>query len=192
MKYEDNLLAIPISSFNDSPGRQSKQHLQHENFSGKKGMVHCMRVLDVGSGTGDVAFVAADLAAPAGEVIGTDIASAAIAAARDGASARGLTGHSGVQIVNAVAWMYRAFVGAGLKPPTMRMRTMVGDAVEVEDWLRSVEDFAVTMLPAIEKFGIATSADAEIDTLSGRIVQEVASGGGIVIGRAEIGAWSRV
>jgi hypothetical protein len=72
------------------------------------------------------------------------------------------------------------------------MRAMVGDAVEVENGLRSVADFVVTMLPAIEKYGIATSIDAGIDTLFDRMVQEVAPGGGIVIGRAEIGAWSQV
>jgi hypothetical protein len=48
------------------------------------------------------------------------------------------------------------------------------------------------MLPAMENYGIATSSDAGIDTLSGCIVQEVASGEGIVIGRTEIGAWSQV
>jgi ubiquinone/menaquinone biosynthesis C-methylase UbiE len=90
MKYEDYLLGH--SDFElQRLARQAKQTAPAtREFFREAGMVHCMRVLDVGSGTGDVAFVAADLAAPAGEVIGTDIASAAIAAARDGASARGL------------------------------------------------------------------------------------------------------
>lgn len=50
-----------------------------------------MRVLDVGSGAGDVAFLAAALTAPGGEVIGTDTATAAVNAASTTASARGLS-----------------------------------------------------------------------------------------------------
>src|SRR5215468_2944455 len=54
------------------------------------GLVSGMRVLDVGSGTGDVAFLAAEFVGPSGEVVGTDIAPAAIASARKGAIARWL------------------------------------------------------------------------------------------------------
>src|SRR5262245_54711148 len=49
-----------------------------------------MRVLDVGSGAGDVAFLAAELVGETGEVSGTDQAAAAIAAATKRAEARGL------------------------------------------------------------------------------------------------------
>ena len=49
-----------------------------------------MRVLDIGSGAGHVAFLAADLVGDSGEVVGTDNAAAAIAAARAGAEARSL------------------------------------------------------------------------------------------------------
>src|SRR5215471_10069839 len=40
-----------------------------------------MRVLDVGSGTGVVAFLAAELVGPSGEVVGTDLAPTAVATA---------------------------------------------------------------------------------------------------------------
>ena len=49
-----------------------------------------MRVLDVGSGAGDVAFLAADLVGDAGEVIGADQVARAIAAATQRAKAKGL------------------------------------------------------------------------------------------------------
>src|SRR6516225_792265 len=49
-----------------------------------------MRVLDVGSGAGDVAFLAADLVGEAGEVVGVDRAQVAIERASQRAAARSL------------------------------------------------------------------------------------------------------
>src|SRR5262245_7046982 len=46
------------------------------------GLSKCMRVLDVGSGAGDVAFLAADLVGPSGEVMGIDRSLDALKAAR--------------------------------------------------------------------------------------------------------------
>jgi SAM-dependent methyltransferase len=48
-----------------------------------------MRVLDIGSGAGDVAFLTAELVGASGEVIGTDVAAAAVAAATRSAEERG-------------------------------------------------------------------------------------------------------
>jgi SAM-dependent methyltransferase len=50
-----------------------------------------MRVLDVGSGTGDVAFLAADLVGNAGSVTGVDRSADAVTAASAAATARGYT-----------------------------------------------------------------------------------------------------
>jgi SAM-dependent methyltransferase len=49
-----------------------------------------MRVLDLGAGTGDVAFDAADRVGPSGEVVGLDQSAEALAVARTRAAARGL------------------------------------------------------------------------------------------------------
>src|SRR5437764_9382354 len=62
------------------------------------GLAPGMCVLDVGSGTGSVALLAADLVGPRGSVIGTDIAAAAVASATAAAEARQLpnvTFHAG-------------------------------------------------------------------------------------------------
>lgn len=50
-----------------------------------------MRVLDIGSGAGDIAFLAAELVGRSGEVIGTDTAAAAVTAAMRSARERGLS-----------------------------------------------------------------------------------------------------
>ena len=49
-----------------------------------------MRVLDVGSGAGDVAMLVADLVGPTGEVVGFDRSAAAVGVARERAAARSL------------------------------------------------------------------------------------------------------
>jgi SAM-dependent methyltransferase len=59
-------------------------------FLAAAGLAPGMRVLDVGSGAGAVAFVAAQLVAPGGRVIGTDTAPAAVATASFNASVRGV------------------------------------------------------------------------------------------------------
>jgi 2-polyprenyl-3-methyl-5-hydroxy-6-metoxy-1,4-benzoquinol methylase len=230
-----------------------------------------MRVLDVGSGTGAVAFITAELVGPSGEVVGTDLAPAAVVTANEAAKARALGQVSfregnptemtfgrpfdaivgryvlmfqadagemlrrlakqlrpgGIIVFHEPDWsfvrsdpvaptydrccrwisqafdrantsahmsakLHRAFVTAGLPSPTMRMQTVIGDAHSAEAWLRSVADLAIVLASAMERQGVATSAEIGSDTLADRIVQEVADGGGIVVGRAEIGAWVRV
>jgi ubiquinone/menaquinone biosynthesis C-methylase UbiE len=57
-------------------------------FFGDAGIGPGMRVLDVGTGAGDVAFLAAELVGDTGEVVGVDRSSAALSAARTRADAR--------------------------------------------------------------------------------------------------------
>ncbi|HKQ62782.1 MAG TPA: methyltransferase domain-containing protein [Candidatus Polarisedimenticolaceae bacterium] len=59
-------------------------------FLREAGIAHGMRVLDVGTGVGNVAFLAAELVGAAGEVVGVDRAEAALAVARARAAERGL------------------------------------------------------------------------------------------------------
>ena len=54
------------------------------------GITSGMRVLDVGCGSGDVAFLAAELVGPSGEVIGADQAAAAVSRATARAQAKGI------------------------------------------------------------------------------------------------------
>jgi ubiquinone/menaquinone biosynthesis C-methylase UbiE len=56
-------------------------------FLSQAGIVPGMRVLDVGSGAGDVAFLAAELVGDTGTVIGTDRAPGVLAIARARAEA---------------------------------------------------------------------------------------------------------
>jgi SAM-dependent methyltransferase len=62
-----------------------------ERFFRAAGIGRGMRVLDVGSGVGDVSFLAAELVGPEGEVVGIDLDSVALAKARERAKHLGLS-----------------------------------------------------------------------------------------------------
>jgi len=74
--------------------RLSRQAQAFEPFTRQllqeAGIATAMNVLDVGCGSGDVAFLAADLVGPTGEVIGADRAAAAVQRATARAEARNL------------------------------------------------------------------------------------------------------
>src|ERR1700674_2891461 len=59
-------------------------------FLVEAGITTGMRVLDVGSGAGDVAFLAAEIVGRSGAVIGTDKAASAVTAATQNVRNRGL------------------------------------------------------------------------------------------------------
>jgi len=234
------------------------------------GIVSGMRILDVGSGSGDVAFLAAEMAGPAGEVIGTDLAPAAVEHANARARSRGAANVRFVQgnpaevtfpqpfdavvgrlvlmycpdpvdilrklarhlrpgglivfqefdLANArslppapafdraLVWvkrtlaatgartqlgleLYPLYVAAGLPGPSMRMDSMVGGGPDFGGH-EIVADVVRSLLPAMEKLGIVTAAEADVPTLAARIRDDVVAGKGVALSPALIGAWSRV
>lgn len=92
---------------------------------------------------------------------------------------------------NMAGRLYGAFVGADLSAPTMRMQTFIGGGAECADFLQAVAELVGAVLPAIERLGVATTAEVELSTLADRLRREVKANGSLIIGRAEIGAWSR-
>ena len=242
-----------------------------KEFFIEAGIALGMRILDVGSGSGDVAFLAADLAGHKGSVVGVDRAPAAIAMARRRAEARSLRNVSfregdpvemtfdepfdavvgryvllfqadaahvlrrltrclrpgGVIVFHEPDWsavrsfpsvstydrccrwiiaaangggsnwnmadkLHDVFIAAGLPAPTMRMKTFIGGGTEVAGWLRAVAELVETLLPAMEKFGVATATEVGLDTLAERMTEEVVRTNSVIFGRSEVGAWSRV
>jgi len=88
--------------------------------------------------------------------------------------------------------LHGLFLAAGLRAPTMRMKTFIGGGTEVGEWLRGVAELADTLLPTMEKFGVATAAEVDLATLTERMAREVAQTNSVIVGRSEIGAWSRL
>ena len=50
-------------------------------------------------------------------------------------------------------------------------------------------ELAIALAPTMEQQGVATASEIGRETLADRLIQEVAAGVGIVIGRTETCAW---
>jgi SAM-dependent methyltransferase len=234
------------------------------------GIIAGMRVLDVGSGAGDVAFLAAELVGETGEVVGVDRAPKALAVARERAGALSLHNvsfHEGdpaimtfekpfdavigryvlmfqpdpiMMLRKVVAhvrpggvvvfhepdldgtrsfpqvptyerccrWiaetvrlsgadprmgikLHGAFVAAGLPAPSMRLESVIGGGASCSDQVHFMTDLACTLVAEMERLGVATAFEVDAETLAERVLDEVVRCAGVVVGRSEIGAWSR-
>jgi ubiquinone/menaquinone biosynthesis C-methylase UbiE len=235
------------------------------------GIVPGMRVLDVGSGAGDVAFLAAEMVGDAGEVVGVERVPAALTAARARAEGRGLRNvffregdpaemvferpfdavigryvlmfqrdpaamlrklamhvrPGGVVVFHETDWdgvrssppvptydrccrwivetfrlhgtesqmgikLYSTFLTAGLPAPSMQLTALVSGGAQSASYVQLIADLAGTLLPEMERLGVATAAEVGVDTLVERIRDEAIARGSVMIGFLNIGAWSRV
>jgi len=235
------------------------------------GIAPGMRVLDVGSGAGDVALLVAELIGPTGQIVGIDRSSSALAVARARASERALNNlafhegdlsvmtfeqpfdaivgryvlmfqtepasvlrklkrllradgmimfhevdYAGVRSFPPVpiydrccAWvieeegkrgadmhmgikLYATFLAAGLAAPTMRLHASIGGGADASDQVHLNTDIAVTLASEIERLGLATTREIEIETLAERVIEEAMRSQSVIVGRSEIGAWSRI
>ncbi len=86
--------------------------------------------------------------------------------------------------------LYTAFVAAGLPAPSMRLEAIVGGGVHCAEFLHRVADLVGTLLPEMERLGVATAAEVCVETLADRISKEARAS--VIVGYSEIGAWSRV
>lgn len=73
----------------------------------------------------------------------------------------------------------------------MRMHSIIGGA-NAGDEVHLDADQARVLASEIERLGIATARELDIETLVERITREMAANQSIIVARAEIGAWSRV
>ena len=226
-----------------------------------------MRVLDLGSGAGDVAFVAAELAGPAGEVVGIDQSPDAVAKATVRAAGRGLSNvrfvagdihdkapdgpfdaiigrlvlmyvpdpaavlrtqagvlrpggvvapiefdlHSARSLPptplvgQAHSWLREAFTRAGIDPALgprlwavlqaagLQPLGMIGVqphfGPEDPDGAAILAGIVRTVLPLIERTGVATAAEVGADTLQQRLSGELATSSAVFAHPMLISAW---
>ena len=60
------------------------------------------------------------------------------------------------------------------------------------DRINLVADLVRTLLPDMERLGIVRAGEVDAEKLPARMLAEAVSLGSTIIGRAEIGAWTRV
>ena len=79
--------------------------------------------------------------------------------------------HSGAHLDMGIG-LYRTFVAAGVPPPTMHFEAPIGAA---ETWAgyRYMATIFQSLLPLLEKYGIATAEEVGVETLASRIRAEV-------------------
>lgn len=219
----------------------------------RAGIIKGMRVLEIGSGAGDVALTLAELVGPTGQVVGVDINADILDTARQRAADAGLRNtefiagdarnldfsdqfdvivgrfvlmymaeptkafaklmthvkrggivafqepeytlypaiqhprtplmnqlitwildvfaHSGAHLDMGIG-LHKTFVDAGLPPPTMHLESPIGAA---KTWAgyRYMATIFQSLLPLLEKYGLATAEEVGVDTLAARIRQEV-------------------
>ena len=79
--------------------------------------------------------------------------------------------HSGAHLDMGIG-LYRAFVDAGLPPPTMHLESPIG-AAKTWTGYRYMATIFQSLLPLLEKYGLVTAEEVDVDTLAARIRQEV-------------------
>lgn len=72
----------------------------------------------------------------------------------------------------------------------MRLHSVIGGGANASDQVHLITDLAMSLASEIERLGLAT-AD-ELESLAERVVQEMTESQCVIVGRAEIGAWSQV
>lgn len=235
------------------------------------GLERGMRALDVGSGGGDTALLAAELVGDGGEVLGVDTSPVAVAAAQNRMRALGkrnisfrqgdpaaveiagkfdavvgryvlmfnpdpaamlrslarLLRPGGVIVFHETDWngvrsaplvpiydqchdwivrtfkkvgtnpymghdLHSAFVRAGIPAPSMGLRALIEGPSGDVAYFDMIAELAITMAPVMEEQGVVLSGEIDPASFRQRIRTEVKRLNSVVIGRSEIGAWSRM
>jgi SAM-dependent methyltransferase len=86
--------------------------------------------------------------------------------------------------------LHQAFRGADLPAPCLRIEALLGsgDAAPVFFWV----DIIRGLVPLMERFGVATAPEVDVETLYDRLTMETKASDGVVVGPLLVGAWSHI
>ena len=87
--------------------------------------------------------------------------------------------------------LHAVLVAAGLSAPTMRMESLIAGGPDGLDHIHLEIDPLRTLMPEIERLGLATAVEIDIDTYIDRVRDELIATGGVIVGRSDVGAWTR-
>jgi hypothetical protein len=84
----------------------------------------------------------------------------------------------------------RTFTDAGLPIPQLRLDAPIGGGPDWPGYIYLAESVR-SLLPRLEAVGAVSAADVDVDTLAGRLCEEVVERAAIQVLPAVIGAWAR-
>jgi SAM-dependent methyltransferase len=87
--------------------------------------------------------------------------------------------------------LHATFVRAGLPAPSMALRALVGGGASEVSGVDMIAELGITMAPVMEEYGVIVRGEIDPANFRQRMLAEVQRLGSLVIGRSEIGAWSR-
>jgi len=93
--------------------------------------------------------------------------------------------HMGVKLLGT-------FITAGLANPTVRVEALSGKGAGSAELLLLARNLTRSLLPEIERRGVATRHEVGLDTLFERMQSEAISADSIVVGHLQVCAWCRV
>jgi hypothetical protein len=88
--------------------------------------------------------------------------------------------------------LHTCFLRVGLAPPTLRAEAVIAAGSSSRDQVRFATDVVVAVLPHLETLGVVSLGEVNPETLADEVFADVAENQSVVVGRTEIGAWSRV
>jgi cyclopropane fatty-acyl-phospholipid synthase-like methyltransferase len=83
------------------------------------------------------------------------------------------------------------FIEAGLPKPEMIQAARLGNGLDSPAY-KQITEITRTLLPLMERVGVATAAEVDIDTLTERLGQEVVANNATLVAPPLIGAWARL
>jgi SAM-dependent methyltransferase len=86
--------------------------------------------------------------------------------------------------------LFRTFVEAGLPPPQMIMGARVEGSSDSLGY-QIIAQVVKSLLPVMEKLGVANEKEIQIETLAQRLRDEVLSRGAVIVLPPLVGAWTR-
>jgi len=86
--------------------------------------------------------------------------------------------------------LFATFCEGGLSEPKMILHARVEGGAGSSGY-EYVAETIRSLLPMMERLGVATPDEVQVDTLSSRLETEISTGGGVMILPALIGAWAR-
>ena len=87
--------------------------------------------------------------------------------------------------------LHSTFVRAGLPAPSMALRALIGGNSGALGGVDLIAELAITMMPVMEKQHVISRGEIDPASFVQRMRAEVERLGSVVVGRSEIGAWSR-